>query len=74
MITNRTSALLGERRLSVRDLSRGAGISYSAAYGMYSGETKRYDEVVLNKICNYLGVGLCDLLIYTPDKEEQLDA
>ena len=67
VITNRTSRILGDKRMSVRELARGAGISYGAAYGLYSGQSKRYDDDVLNRVCNFLGVGLCDLLEYTPD-------
>ncbi len=53
--------------MSVRELATGAGISYGAAYGFYSGKSKRYDEDVLNRVCNFLGVGLCEVLEYTPD-------
>ncbi len=69
MIVNRTSRILGDRRMSVRELAAGAGISYGAAYGFYSGKSKRYDEDVLNRVCNFLGVGLCEVLEYTPDTE-----
>jgi len=73
VIINRTSRILGDKRMSVRDMAKGAGISYGAAYGLYSGNTKRHDEHVLNRVCGFLGVQLCELLEYSadavPDKE-----
>ncbi len=36
---------------------------------MYTGRTKRYDEEVLDRICNFLGVRLCELLEYVPDEQ-----
>ncbi len=67
VIINRTSRILGDKRMSVRDMAKGAGISYGAAYGLYSGNTKRYDEDVLNRVCGFLGVHLCELLEYSAD-------
>lgn len=69
MIVNRLSTILGERRMSVAELARRAGLTYSVAHGMYSGETQRYDAPVLDKLCQALGVQVGDLLVYVPDEE-----
>ncbi len=36
MIVNRLSRLLGERRMSIKDLQRQTGISYAALHSLYS--------------------------------------
>lgn len=74
MIINRTSRILGDKRMSVRDMAKGAGISYGAAYGLYSGNTKRYDEDVLNRVCGFLEVPLCELLEYSADATPDTEA
>ncbi len=70
VINNRVSTLMGERRLSVRRLATETGLSYTTAYGMYSGRTTRYDADVLDKLCEYFGVGVGELLQYVPNQKE----
>ncbi len=64
MIVNRLSAICGERRLSVKDIERGAGISYGSAFKWYHDKASNYDREVLDKLCAYLDVGVGDLLVY----------
>jgi putative transcriptional regulator len=67
MIENRLSELLGRRRESITDLSRGAGISYAASHALYHGTTKSISMDTLDKLCAYFGCQPGDLLVYVPD-------
>jgi putative transcriptional regulator len=69
MIVNRLSRLLGERRMSVRELQRRTGLSYVTVYNLYSGKSNRVDFETLNKICRALDVQTSDILEYQPDAE-----
>ncbi len=70
MIHNRLSTILGERRMSIKDFTRGSGINYSSAHQMYHGRTNRYDTVVLDKACGFLNIQVGDLLVYVPDEDK----
>jgi putative transcriptional regulator len=67
MIVNRVSALLGERRASIQDLARDAGLAYGTAFALYHDKAARYDRDTLNKLCRYFGCGVGELLVYRPD-------
>jgi putative transcriptional regulator len=68
MIVNRLSRLLGDRRMSIRELQRQTGLSYVTVYNLYSGKSTRVDLETLNKICGALDVTTCDILEYQPDQ------
>ena len=70
MIVNRISALLGERRASIQDLAREAGLAYGTAFALYHDKATRYDRDTLDKLCRYFGVGVGELLVYRPDPEQ----
>ncbi len=74
MIENRLSTILGARRMSIRELARGADLDYSAAHRFYSGKTTRYDADVLDRLCRFLGVQVGDLLEYVPDRDGVTEA
>lgn len=69
MIMNRLSRILGERRMSVRELQRRTGLAYVTVYNLYSGKSNRVDFETLNKICQALGVQPGDILEYTAETE-----
>lgn len=66
-IESKLSAILGERRLKIADLERGAKISYSAAHAMYYGENKMVRLDVLAKVCEFLDVQPGDIYVYVPE-------
>jgi putative transcriptional regulator len=72
VIVNHLSKLLGERRMSVKDLERGAGVNYNTLYEWYAGRTKRFDASVLDRLCAFLGVSVGDILEYRPDPGNQM--
>lgn len=69
VIESRVSELLGRRRESISDLSRGADISYAAAHALYHGTTKTIAMDTLDKLCRYFRVQPGDLLVYVADQE-----
>lgn len=70
MIENKVSILLGARRESIMDLSRGAGLHYGTAHALYHGTTNRIEFDVLDRLCRYFGVGVGEIFVYRPDSKE----
>ncbi len=70
MIQNHVSRLLGERRLSVKDLERGTGVSYNTLHDWYAGRIQRFDATVLDKLCIFFEVEVGDILEYRREPEE----
>ena len=66
VLTNRISRLMGERRLNIRDVANGAGISYRAAWELFHDRSKRLDVATLSRLCDYFGVGPGELFEWTP--------
>lgn len=58
---------LGDRRMSLMDLQRQTGLSYSSLHAFAAGQTARYDTQALDKICAALGVGVGELLEHVAD-------
>lgn len=67
MIENRISELLGKRRESITDLSRGATISYPAAHALYHHTSKGITFEVLDRLCAYFDCQVGDLFVRVPD-------
>lgn len=67
MIVNRLSRILGERRMSVRELQRRTGLSYVTVYNLYSGKSERVDFNTLDQICRALDIQPGDILEHAPD-------
>ena len=68
MIVNHISREAGARRLNIRDLSRLAGVSYSAMHPLYHDRVKRLDLETLDRLCRALGCGVGDLFEYRRDE------
>ncbi len=69
MIVNRVSTLMGERRINVSELARGAGISRNAAHALYHATNRQVDLDVLDRVCRFLTVQVGDLFVYVSDGE-----
>jgi DNA-binding Xre family transcriptional regulator len=63
---NNISRLLGERRESIKDLSRGTGISYPACHDLYHAKTKQISFELLDKLIQYFGVPMEEIFEYVP--------
>lgn len=56
MLINRLSRLIGERRLTVKDVAVGSGISYRTLHDIYHARTTRIDLDTLNRLCAFFDV------------------
>ncbi len=71
MIVNKTSELMGARRLKIADLVRGAEISRTAANSLYHATGTQLDLTVLDRVCRFLQVQPGDLFKYVPEEEQR---
>lgn len=65
-IVNHLSREMGARRLSIREVVRRTGLSYSAMHDLYHGRVRRIDFATLDKLCRALDVKVGDILEYDP--------
>ena len=62
MITCKLSAVLGERRIKVSDLSRETGLARAVLDRWYHDRVSSFDRDVLSRLCDYLDVTPGELL------------
>lgn len=67
MIKIHLSRILGERKMSQRDLAKKTGIRPNTISAMYHETIKRLDIDILDKICEVLDIQVSDLIEYVPD-------
>ena len=71
MMVNHVSRVMGERRLSIAETARQAGLAYTVVFGLYRGRVKRVDLETLDALCQALKVNsLADLIEYVPVRAE----
>ncbi len=68
MINNRLPALLGERRMTQKQLSQLTGIREATISNMCNEVHVRYSIEHLDKICEVLECDISDFFVYTPNK------
>jgi putative transcriptional regulator len=71
VLTNRLSRLIGERRVSIREVARETGIAYRALFELYHDRSTRLDLHTLNRLCNYFQVGPEQIFEWQPDPTPQ---
>ncbi|MEC0396570.1 helix-turn-helix transcriptional regulator [Bacillus subtilis] len=64
MIKSNLKAILDERKISIRQLSRDIDHEYPTVRKLYNDEMERYPRELLVKVCTYLNIGLHELLIF----------
>ena len=69
MIVNHLPTLLAERRLKVADAVRATGVSKTTLHKIYNDQSSRIDFDTIDKLCEYLGVGVGDLFEYVAEVE-----
>jgi putative transcriptional regulator len=69
MIKIYLSRLLGEKRITQKELCRKTGIRPGTINAYYHEYAKRVNLEDLDKICNVLNCSLSDLMEYIPDKK-----
>jgi len=67
LLINRLSRILGERRMTAKELSDGSGISYRAVLDLYHARSTRVDLETINRLCNFLRVSPNDIFEWQPD-------
>ena len=68
MIKCHFSGLIGERRLKISDVARDTGINRGTLTRLYHETFTRLDLEVIDKLCIYLDVSVCDLLEHIREK------
>lgn len=68
MIKNRVSIVIGERRMTVAETAKLAGLNYNTVYNLFHDITKGIDFETLDKLCFALNCTPNDLFRYIPDE------
>ncbi|MDE4454821.1 helix-turn-helix domain-containing protein [Psychrobacter sp. DAB_AL62B] len=71
MIVNHLPTLLAERRLKVADAVRATGVSKTTLHKIYNDQSSRIDFDTIDKLCEYLEVGVGDLFEYVTEIEAE---
>jgi putative transcriptional regulator len=71
VLVNRLSRLLGERRLSVRQVAADTRLSYRGLLDLYHDRTRGIEFETLGRLCNYLRVPPTALLEWVPPEREE---
>ncbi len=71
MIKNHLSKLLGERRMSQKELSKLTGIRAATINDMYHELSLYYSVDSIDKICEVLDCDICDLFERIPNKHKR---
>lgn len=64
MIKSHLPTLMAVRRLKVADVIRATGISKSTMHKIYNEQTSRIDFETIDKLCEFLEVGVGDIFEY----------
>jgi putative transcriptional regulator len=67
VLKNRLSRPMGERRIGIKDVAEGSGVSYRAVFDLYHEKSQRVDLSTLNRLCNFFEVGPGEIFEWTPD-------
>ena len=69
MIVNHLPTLLAERRLKVADAVRATGVSKTTLHKIYNDQSSRIDFDTIDKLCEYLEVGVGDIFEYVEEEK-----
>lgn len=69
MIRCHFARLLGERKLKIADVARDTGINRGTLTRLYYETAERVEMDVLDKLCDYFGIDLPELLQRTTSSE-----
>jgi putative transcriptional regulator len=67
-VKNNVSKILGERLISITDVSNATGISRTALTAIYYRKNKGIQFETIEKLCDYLQVPMSELFEYEPKK------
>lgn len=70
-ITSNLKALLAEREMSIRELSRRTGHTFESVRNLYNNKMERFPRELIGRVCGVLGIEVSELLILGIKKERQ---
>ncbi len=73
MIVNRLPRLMAQKKLSIRELSRLTGITYTTIRGVYHSERRSVQLDVLDAICQILAVQPGEIYLYVPEGDDMVE-
>ena len=74
-INNRFAVLLAEKRvkerrnISLQEVAKATDISRQSLYAWENNDVHRFDDVIINALCQYFGVKPGDLFEYIEDEK-----
>ncbi len=71
MIVNHLPTLLAEKRLKVADAVRATGVSKTTLHKIYNDQSSRIDFDTIDKLCEYLEVGVGDIFEYVEENKAE---
>jgi putative transcriptional regulator len=74
VLINRLSRLVGERRVTVKEVAERTGLSYKVVLDLYHDRSTRLDVATLGKLCDYFLVGPSEIFEWRPPDEERPSA
>ena len=69
MIRSHLGRLMGERRLKIADVARETGLHRNSLTLLYRDEAARIDVETIDKLCDFFGCEVGELLEYIPTKK-----
>lgn len=70
MIVNRLPFVLKEQGLSIRELSRRTGITYTTIRAVYHSDRRSVQIEVIDSLCREMGIQPGDIYTYYPNESE----
>lgn len=67
-VKSNLKALLDDKDISIRKLSKMTGLPFETLRRLYNDETKQYQRDTIGRICEVLDVGIDELLTLTDDE------
>ncbi len=69
MIKNHLSRLMGEKRITITEVSKRTGMNNATISHLYSEKVARLDFNTLDKLCKLFNCKIQDILEYIPDED-----
>uniref|UniRef100_UPI0035B45B5A helix-turn-helix domain-containing protein n=1 Tax=Hylemonella sp. TaxID=2066020 RepID=UPI0035B45B5A len=73
MIKCHLSRLMGERKLKISDVARDTGLHRNTITLLYQETANRVDLEAIDKLCEYLQIGVGELFEFTPNSTGSLE-
>lgn len=70
-IVNKVSAIIGAKRLTIKDVAEAANVSWPAVARLYHDKSTRIDFATLDALCRALDCQPGDLFQYTPEDSQK---